>query len=267
MPLTKKISSLSNPSVKSVLALRKRQARDQTALMIIEGIREVTQALAAGVAFQEVYVCPELLDAHKGGLILLKLREKNVLVTETSREVFARIAFGQRQEGILAVGRQPQMTLGQLKFRDVPLLVIVERIEKPGNLGAILRSCDGAGVDGLIVGDGQTDIYNPNVVRTSLGTVFSVPVMQSDNKTVRHFLKEKAMKIYTTRVDAGKIYTKADFCVPLAFVLGSEREGVSEFWKNQGDEAINIPMRGAADSLNVSAAAAILVYEVLRQRQ
>jgi len=266
MPLTKIITSLTNTSVKKVVALRERKERDQTGLMIIEGVREVAQALKAGVELKEVYLCGELLEQKKNRPIVQQVRRNNAAVIETNKEVFLKMAYGQRAEGILAVGRQPQKTLAQISFKNIPFLVIVERIEKPGNLGAILRGCDGAGVDGLIICDGQTDVYNPNVVRASLGTVFSVPVIQSDNKTALDFLKAKEIKIYTTRVDAQKIYTKANYRIPLALVLGSEEEGVSEFWKKHSHAAIKIPMLGVADSLNVSAAAAILVYEALRQR-
>ena len=283
MPSVKKITSLTNPSIKQVIALREHKKRQETGLMIIEGLREVTQALKADIEFQEIYVCSSYLKNIDNSFVIASEAEgeakqslkrllhpfgvrNDVIINEVSEEVFAKMAYGQRHEGLLAVGRQPHRSLSQLKFKGIPLLVVVERIEKPGNLGAILRSCDGAGVDGLIVCDGRTDIYNPNVVRASLGTVFTVPVIESSIQETFDFLKEKRTKIYTTRVDAQKIYTKADFRSPLAFILGSEEQGLSDFWRQQSVEDIKIPMLGAADSLNVSATAAILVYEALRQR-
>jgi len=266
MPFVKTITSLTNPSVKKVLSLRDHKERQKTGLMIIEGVREVAQALKAFVELQAVYVCYELLNSKDDRVILQGAQKKNIPIIETTKIVFAKIAYGQRHEGLLAVGHQPHRSLAQLRFKDIPLLVVVERIEKPGNLGAILRGCDGAGVDGLIVCDGRTDIYNPNVVRASLGTVFTVPVIESSVQETFDFLNEKRIKIYTTRVDTQKIYTKADFRSPLAFILGSEEQGLSDFWRQQNVEDIKIPMLGAADSLNVSATAAILVYEIQRQR-
>jgi len=283
MPSVKKITSLTNPSIKQVIALREHKKRQETGLMIIEGVREVTQALKAGVELQEVYVCPGNFKNSNDSFVIASEAEgeakqslkrllhpfgvrNDVCVNEVSEEVFAKMAYGQRQEGLLAIGRQPRRSLAQLKFEGIPLLIVVERMEKPGNLGAILRSCDGAGVDGLIVCDGRTDIYNPNVVRASLGTVFAVPVIESSVQETVDFLKVNKIKIFATLVEAEKVYVKADFRGPSVFVLGSEEEGLSDHWKKYCDEAVKIPMLGAADSLNVSATAAILVYEALRQR-
>jgi len=263
MPSTK-ITSLSNPRVKHVVGLRNRKPRTESGLTLVEGQREIARALEAGVTFKEFYICCEWVD-HSETLIK-QFASLKVPVYETTEAVFSKLSYGDRGEGVLAVcAPQP------LSFKDFPskarsLFVIVESVEKPGNLGAILRTCDGAGVDGVIICDGKTDIYNPNVIRASLGTVFSVKVVVSSNEEAMAFLRSKDIAVCATLPRAKTVYTKAKLTGALAVVVGSEQSGLTDFWVEHADCKVNIPMRGQADSLNVSASTAILLYETIRQR-
>ena len=261
-----KITSLTNPHVKRIIKLRDRTERHQTNATIIEGAREFLCAYEAGVKLTHVYVDPSALADPAVRKILERLNQGGVDVLETSPEVFNKMSYGDRREGILAVGEPSVFSLKDLKFKKNPLLVVVEAVEKPGNLGAILRTCDAASVDGLILCDPRTDVYNPNVIRASLGAVFSVPVALGSRQDVRNFLKEKRILICAAAPQAKKLYTAINFRAPTAIVLGNEDKGLSDFWRQAADEQINIPMMGKVDSLNVSVTTAIIVYEALRQR-
>ncbi len=259
------ITSLANPSVKRVMKLREARERKKTGLMIVEGMREIDRALSAGVKFQEIFFCPDYIN-EVGEDILKKWNHKNIRLTEVTKVVFSKVSYGDRQEGLVGIGVQPQRLLSDWKLKSAPLIVVLENVEKPGNLGAVLRSCDGAGIDGVIVCDNQTDIYNPNVIRSSVGTIFSLPVVQCSNEEAYEFLQKNRIKILVALVEAKTAYTAIDLRCAIGFVMGSEPAGLSHFWKKHFTEAISIPLRGQADSLNVSTAAAILIYETLRQR-
>jgi len=261
-----KVSSLTNPKIKNVVRLRERRHREKSGLTIVEGNREIERVLEAGVGMKELYICPEFLAKHFKGDFLRRVSSGDVEVTEVTKEVFAKISYGDRHEGALAVCEFWQHPLYDVTLSVRPLLVIVEAVEKPGNLGAILRTCDGVGVDGVIVCDPKTDIYNPNVIRASLGSIFSLKVVASTNDETMHFLKEKNIKIYATMPDAKKDYTDVNLRDAAAIVVGSEAKGLSDFWSQHADYHVRIPMRGKADSLNVSASTAILLYEAVRQR-
>jgi TrmH family RNA methyltransferase len=183
-----------------------------------------------------------------------------------TEELMGRMAFGDRTDGLLAVAVAPDVSLEAVTLPDDPLIAIVEAVEKPGNLGALLRSADGAGVDAVIVADPACDPWNPNAIRASLGTVFSVPLAISDAATIQTWLADEGVRSVVTLVDAPVAYTDADLTGAVAIVVGSEAEGLSEIWRDGTSTAVHIPMRGVADSLNVSASAAILFYEALRQR-
>jgi RNA methyltransferase, TrmH family len=265
MMQSKQLTSLVNPDVKKIVRLRDRKERVKTGLMIVEGPRELTAALEANVEVKELYVCKELFK-EKGSGTLAKRLSSYLSVTEVTPEVFAKIGYGDRLDGVLAVCAIPRADLKGLSLKDNPLVVIVENLEKPGNLGAILRSCDGAGVDAMIVADKTTDIYNPNVIRASVGTVFSLPVVSAPNEAILEFLNKNKMSVYAAVPQATQSYTQADFRKSCAIVLGSEEKGLSVFWKSNAGSQVTIPMKGKADSLNVSTTAAILIYEALRQR-
>jgi len=258
------ITSLTNARVKEVVALRNRKHRDRSGYTIVEGEREILRAHQADVEFGALYICRELLkSSNENEKVIGKCL---CPVYETTKAVFLKMSYGDRAEGILAVCTPKLSDLQNLKPKPNPLYLVVERVEKPGNLGAILRTCDGAGVDGVIICDGKTDIFNPNVIRASLGTVFSLKVVVSSNEDAYQFFQSRKVKIYATLPQAKTIYTKEKLTKPLAFVVGCEQDGLSDFWIAHADCKIKIPMHGRADSLNVSASTAVLLYEIVRQR-
>lgn len=185
---------------------------------------------------------------------------------EVSDKVMGKLAYGERHESIIALAKTPVLTLKDLKLSNHPLIVVLESLEKPGNLGAILRTCDGVGVEAVLVCDPKTDIYNPNVIRSSTGVVFSIPVVCATYEGIFSFLRSKKIKICASQPQGQKLYTQADFKGSWALVLGSEDKGLSEVWSTCADVTVKIPMKGHADSLNVSISAAIILYEALRQR-
>lgn len=267
---SRRITSLTNPKIKKAVRLRASKERQAEGATIVEGDKEISRALEGKVFFQEVYVCPELFagtrEAASRRLLLDRLAASSISIYETTKAVFSKIAYGDRQEGILAVCKTPRYSWTDMRLEEIPLLVVVESVEKPGNLGAILRTCDGAGVDGVIVCDPKTDLYNPNVIRASLGTIFSVPTVVSSSAETFDFLKSKGVVVCAASPEAKDIYTRVNLKGPLAVVVGSEEEGLSDFWMKNSDLQVKIPMRGCADSLNVSSSTAILLYEALRQR-
>ena len=258
-----RITSVTNPRVKGVVRLRDRKARAQDGWTIVEGRREMARAMEAKLAFKEIYVCRELLGSNGPQVNYGSLK---IPVYETTKPVFLKMAYGDRAEGVLGLCAPPCMSLNDFPDNEHRLILIVEAVEKPGNLGAILRTCDGAGVDGVIICDGGTDIYNPNVIRASLGTVFSVPVAAAANEEALAYCREKGLKICAAAPGAAAIYSKTKLNQALAVVVGSEEKGLSDFWTGRADIKVSIPMRGRADSLNVAASTAILLYEIIRQR-
>lgn len=259
-----KIVSLQNSKVKQIVALRDRREREETGLFLIEGYRELKRAVDAGRKIEMIFVCRDLfLGINEEALI----EKSKAQVVECSSEVFAKISVRDRSDGLLGVAPQLHLSLSDIKLSKVPFLLIAESIEKPGNLGTILRSADAAGVDAVIVCDRTTDIHNPNVVRASIGTLFTVPVIEAAGDVTRAFLKEKNIAIVAGTPHAKEEFTEVDFTTPLAIVVGTEQYGLSEEWKEKADIAVRIPMCGIADSLNVSSATTLLLYEVLRQRR
>lgn len=261
------ITSLHNPRVKEAIALRDGRQRRRQGLFLIDGVREMSRAVDAGVVLEEVFVCAAICGGGAAGCqgLLERLAEMPIRQTEVSSAVFERLAFGQRAEGVVAVARPPQCSLEELQLPERPLVAVLEGVEKPGNVGAILRTADCAGVSALIVADGGTDLFNPNTIRASLGTIFTLPVCAAPAAEVRDWLGDRQIRVFAARVDAATDYTAADFTGPAAIVLGSEAGGLSGVW-SAGAKPIRLPMVGSADSLNVSATAAVLFYEALRQR-
>ena len=248
-----------------MVQLRDRKHRTETGLTIVEGEREIARALEANVAFKEFYFCADFLSASKvEGMA--GAGSRNVPVYETTKAVFSKMSYGARAEGVLAVCEPRSLSLADLPSKADPLFVVVESVEKPGNLGAILRTCDGAGVDGVIICDGKTDLYNPNVIRSSLGTIFTAKVAVHSNEETLKYLRSQKIKICATLPHAKTIYTTEKLKGALAVVVGSEQNGLTEFWAQHADLKVKIPMKGFADSLNVSASTAVLLYEIIRQR-
>lgn len=261
-----KITSLQNPRVKTLVRLRERRDRDEAGLFLIEGYREVRRALERNVRLKELYFCPEwFLGANEPALID-QARSGGAHLFELSKEAFAKVSYRDRPDGLLAVAPQWRKGLDDLALSPQPFLLVVESIEKPGNLGTILRSADAAGVDGVIVCDAVTDIFNPNVVRSSTGVLFSVPVVVAESAAVLAWLKEKGIRVVATTPDTPQLYTQADLTGPLAIVMGSEQYGLSQFWLQEAHALVRIPMAGQADSLNVAMATIITLFEAVRQR-
>jgi TrmH family RNA methyltransferase len=260
------LTSLANPRIKAALGLRERRDRDRTGRTLVDGAREVRRAIDAGAVVEEVFICEPLLGGDDARVALDRLRTNSTTIESVNETVFARLAFGDRAEGIVAVVRIPSLALARLILPAEPLVIVIEGVEKPGNVGAVLRSVDGAGADALIAADARTDLFNPNAIRASAGTIFSVPVAAASTTEVLPWLGEQGLRIVTARVDAERVYTDADLTGPLAIALGAEAEGLSSSWASPGFEAVRLPMLGIADSLNISVSAAILLYEARRQR-
>ena len=258
-----KITSLQNPKVKEAVRLRDRKARDETDLFVIEGYRELKRAVDAGRVIETLFFCPSFFLGTNEQALIAKAGGEAIECTE---EVFAKLSYRDRPDGLLAIAPQTHLTLSELKLSKAPFLVIAESIEKPGNLGTILRSADAAGVDAVIVCDPTTDIHNPNVVRSSVGTLFTVPVVEADSEETLRFLKEKGIAIVAATPSAKAEFTKASLKGPVAIAVGTEQYGLSEAWMKQADIQIRIPMFGVADSLNVASATTLVLYEVVRQR-
>jgi TrmH family RNA methyltransferase len=259
------ITSLTNPRVKAAVRLRDRAERDLTGLTIIDGAREILRALDAGVLVEQAFVAPDLLRSDDAVAVADRLRHRPTTL-EVSPAVLARVAFGQRSDGVVAVVATPTAALADLVLRSDPLVIVAEAIEKPGNLGAIIRTADGAGADAIIAADPRTDLFNPNAIRASLGTIFALPVVAASAAATIDWLAEHRIRTVAARVDASAAYTDVDLRGPLAIVLGSEAGGLSHVWTDARVEPVAIPMHGMADSLNVSIAAAVLLYEARRQR-
>ena len=260
------VSSLQNPAIKEIVRLRQRSHRDDSGQLIVEGYREVKRALDNSVPVERLFYCPALYQGKNEPTIVARCAQAEVPLFECTEAAFRKIAYRDRPEGLLALCPQIRRTLADLKLPANPFLVIGEHIEKPGNLGTMLRTSDAAGADALIVCDRCTDINNPNVVRASIGTLFTVPVAEASTPETIAWLKAKGIRTVAASPHATKNYTQVDMTQPIAVIVGAEQFGLSDTWMDQADELVRIPMLGQADSLNVAAAATILLYEVVRQR-
>lgn len=261
------IRSLQNPRIKDAIRLRDRRGRQRQARIIVDGWRETCRALAGNVEPLELFVCDALLDAQQRQQLAAHAATRGVEPTPVTEEVFDKLAFGDRAEGVVLVAALPQTSLAQLPVAAQSIIGVIERVEKPGNVGAIVRTADAAGVTAVVVADGGTDLFNPNAIRASLGAVFHLPVAAADAAEVRRWLESQGIAIFAARVDAAVAYDSVAYASPCAIVLGSEAQGLSDVWQGPGIQAVALPMMGVVDSLNVSATAAVLFYEALRQRR
>ncbi|SHJ12085.1 RNA methyltransferase, TrmH family [Hymenobacter daecheongensis DSM 21074] len=261
------ITSPQNPRIKNLLKLQQKSSeRRQQNLTIIEGHRELTIAHQAGVAVQALFVCPELAtDAQ--------LRELETLFGalperfSVSKAVFEKVAYREGSDGVLALVRPPHRTLSDLDLPPNPLLLVLEAVEKPGNLGAILRTADAAQADAVIICDPRTDLYNPNAIRSSIGCIFTVPTVATTRQELLAWCAEKGIRTYAAALTPqARPYTQLDFRGPTAFVMGTEADGLTPELREACYQTIIIPMAGYIDSLNVSTATAILTFEAVRQR-
>ena len=275
------ISSAQNPRIKHLLALQQKSAlRREEGLFVVEGRRELEHCLQAGMQVDSIYCLnPDEVTSYLSSIIShlsslnSKLSTLNWNLTQVSDSVYSRIAYRESTEGIIAVIRTPQpLTLESLlqqKGRGVngqPLFVVLERVEKPGNLGAILRSADAANATGVIVCDPLTDLYNPNLIRSSIGAIFTVPTVACTSEQCIQFLKQHGIQILTAQLQDSHLYYDTPMAGPTAIVMGTESTGLTDVWRQAADAHIRIPMLGQLDSLNVSVSAAILLFEAVRQR-
>jgi len=261
MPL--EISSLKNPRVKQLIDLEKPRERRKQGLFVVEGVREVSLALQGGHALRSLFICPSFYQPDNA----YPIEQSGAEVFHLSEEVFAKVAVREGTGGIISLLESREYGLDSLPEAENPLYLVLEKVEKPGNIGAMLRTADAAGLSGVIVCDPVTDFHNPNVIRSSVGCVFTVPVACAANEEVLAWLRKRNVRSYGAALtDTATSYHQHDFTVPSAILLGSEAEGLSDFWLTNSDEQVIIPMRGRIDSMNVSNAAAILVFEALRQR-
>lgn len=265
------ITSSQNTRVKEVIHLWDKRDRDKTDKFLIEGYRELLRAYEAGHPIHTLFICPELFLGSNEEALISKLRSRKTQVFSCTKAVFCKMSYRDRPDGLIAVAPQTHLNLQDLQNaltdKPAPFLVVAEAIEKPGNLGTILRSSDAVGVDGLIVCDRCTDIHNPNVVRASVGTLFTVPVVEAEGTKTLQWLKERGISILAATPSADKEFTEIDLTGPLAIVVGTEQLGLSDLWMQNSDLRVKIPMLGVADSLNVAMATTLLLYEALRQRR
>lgn len=261
------ITSLQNPRIKAVVGLRQRSDRDEHGEMIIEGYRELKRALENKHHPKALFICPDFFMGTNEPALIEQCREAGAEVFECTPPVFGKISYRDRPEGLLAVAPQVHWTLGDLRLPPAPLLVVAEAIEKPGNLGTILRSADAAGVHAVIICDRCTDINNPNVVRASTGTLFSLPVVEATSDEVLAWLRENKIQVLAATPHTESEYYDVDLKKGTALVVGTEQYGLTEKWMDAADLKVRIPMLGQADSLNVAAATTILLYEAVRQRK
>ena len=260
------ITSRQNPRIKDAAKLRDARQRAKQQRFIIDGVREIGRALDEGAAFLEVFICPELCGSPVTQELATRLDDCGAVVAEVTTEVFEKLSFGERSDGIVVVAATPHRGIDQLELHSNPLIAVLEGLEKPGNVGAILRSADGAGVDAVIVVNPETDLFNPNTIRASVGTVFGKQVCVATVEETLAKLREWKLSIVATRPDADRLYTDIDFRNGAAIVLGTEATGLTTAWNQVDVAGIRLPMRGIADSLNVSTTAAVLFYEAQRQR-
>ena len=268
------ISSPSNARIKAVVKLTKRRVRDGEQKTVVEGAREVHRALASGVQPVDAFVCLPLIQQEDARTALAALEQLSaagrVTLSEVTPDVFAKVAYRGDSGGLLMTIPYVSRTLAQLPLGPQPFLAVIEGVEKPGNLGAILRTADAAGVDGVIVcaapSQSATDIHNPNAIRASLGTLFSVPVVEATTAATIEWLREHDISIVAATPHAATLFTDVNMTGPVAVAMGSEADGLSPSLLAAAAAQVRIPMHGLADSLNLATSTALLLYEVVRQR-
>ena len=261
---TEVITSAQNPRIKELILLQeKSRARRENGLFVVEGRRELSHCLEAGFKPRSLFICPEILgrDACR------ELEQAGCPIVEIPAHLYEKVAYRGRTEGVIGVMECHSHSLEDLLLKENPLVIVLESVEKPGNLGAVLRSADAAGADAVIVCDPLTDLYNPNLIRSSIGGIFTVPVAAASSEEAIRWLKERGIRILTAQLQDSLPYYDTDMRQGTAIVMGTESTGLTPLWRQAADAHIMIPMLGRLDSLNVSVSAAILLYEAVRQRQ
>jgi RNA methyltransferase, TrmH family len=260
------LTSLQNPTIKRTYKLRDRRGREKSGLTLLEGYREITRAAEYGMELVECFYCPKMFLGENENAMLDQLEAAGVKLYECTEHVLLKLTYRDRPEGLIATAKIRNHTLDDIEFKQNGLYLVAEDIEKPGNLGSILRSADAAGVDALIICCKRTDIYNPNVIRASTGALFSVPLAETSTAEAIAWFRKHGVKTLSATPHTDLTYTDADMTGPIAIVVGAEQYGLSEEWLKEADTQVRIPMLGKIDSLNVATAATLLVYEAARQR-
>lgn len=264
---TEAITSAQNPKIKTLLELQeKSKARRREGLFVVEGARELIHCISAGYQIHTLFICMDILSEEALAEIDEALSGKRCGCFSIPKHIYEKVAYRGSTEGVIAEFKCKSHTLEDLNIKENPLVVVLESVEKPGNLGAILRSADASGVDAVIVCDPLTDLYNPNLIRSSIGGIFTVQTAATSSDEAIKWLKERNIKIYTAQLQDSEWYYDTDMTSGTAIVMGTEATGLTDAWRKAADAHIKIPMLGRLDSLNVSVSAAILMYEAVRQR-
>ncbi|MDX9695884.1 MAG: RNA methyltransferase [Bacteroidales bacterium] len=261
--MIEKITSVQNSRIKNIVKLQQKSSeRKLQNLIVIEGLREITLAIKSGFDIKTIFFCSEIISYEK--IADMAIHEN--IIFDLSRDVYNKVAYRESTEGVLVLAEPSYLVLNDLRLRKNPFLVVLESVEKPGNLGAILRTADAANVDAVLICDPLTDIYNPNVIRSSVGCVFTKQIVACSTDEALEWLRKNQIKSYAAALTAKKFYHETDFTVPSAVIMGTEADGLTKKWLQGADEQIKIPMNGEIDSLNVSTSTAILIFEAMRQR-
>lgn len=259
----KQITSIQNPLIKSLVLLQeKAKARKQSGTFLIEGKREIELAIKGNYQLETILFLPELINENE----INKLVKSKVELIEITKEVYQKLAYRDTTEGILAVAKTKTLSLNDLKLPENALVLVMESIEKPGNIGAMLRTCDAANIDAVIIANPKTDLYNPNIVRSSVGCLFTNQIASDTTENVIQFLKDKKIAIFGATLQNSNFYHTQDYTTASALVVGTEATGLTQAWRDNATQNIIIPMQGEIDSMNVSVASAILLFEAKRQR-
>ncbi len=260
----KHITSFQNPSIKELLQLQsKSKARKAQEVFVVEGKQEIELCVSGGFEFKEVYFCPDFIST----LEVESIFSRQVNLISLHQKIYKKVAYRGSTEGVIAVAKSRPNTLNRLKFNNSnPLLLVAEAPEKPGNIGALLRTADACGADAVCIADLKTDLYHPNIIRSSVGTVFTNQIACGSSEEIIGFLQQNSILIYAAILQEAKAYTQVDYSEACAIVMGTESTGLTDSWREASNQNISIPMRGQVDSMNVSVASGILLFEAVRQR-
>jgi len=259
----KQITSIQNPYIKSLVQLQeKAKARKQSGTFLIEGKREIELAIKGNYKLETILFLPELISKDQ----ITKLINGTIELIEINKEVYQKLAYRDTTEGIIAIAKTKSLSLSDLKLPENPLILVMESIEKPGNIGAMLRTSDAANIDAVIIANPKTDLYNPNIVRSSVGCLFTNQIAMGTSEEIIQFLKNKNITIFGATLQNSNFYHTQNYTTPTALVVGTEATGLTQIWRDNASQNIIIPMQGEIDSMNVSVASAILLFEAKRQR-
>lgn len=260
----REISSPQNKAIKNVIQLQeKSRNRRREGMFVVEGLREINLALKASYELTTLYFCPDLIEENALSPLLNQIKD----CIAVPKKVYDKIAYRSSTEGVLALGRTKRNDLEQLRFTNSsPLILVAEAPEKPGNIGALLRTADAANADAVLIANPKTDLYNPNIIRSSVGCVFTNQIATGSTAEIIAFLQQQQIHIYCATLQSSVCYTLPDYTKATAIVVGTEADGLSQEWRTQATQNIIIPMQGEIDSMNVSVSAGILIFEAKRQR-